>query len=91
MHRFLYTHPVTVLCLLLNQDTYTLHPKSVQMLAEHVGGLKKLTHRFASPLPFAIPKTNTLKHVVSCFVGPLPSVPYFVRPPILMATIWFNR
>lgn len=50
-----------------------------------------LTHRFASPLPFAISKTNTLKHVVSCFVGPLPSVPNFVRPPILMAAIWVEQ
>lgn len=60
--------------------------ESDKILAWNAGGL--LTHRFASPLPFAISKTNTLKHVVSCFMGPLPSVPNFVRPPILMAAIW---
>lgn len=46
-----------------------------------------LTHRFAGPLSFAISKAHTLQHVVSCLMGPLPSVPDFVRPPTLMATI----
>lgn len=51
------------------------------------GGGSKLTHRFASPLPFAVPETHAFKHVVGCFMGPLPSVPDFVGSPVLMATI----
>lgn len=51
-----------------------------------------LTERFACPLSFAISKTHTLQHVGTGVMRPLPSVPDFIRPPTIVASIceWQN-